>query len=299
MSVGNRGLGRGLDALLGGVKETEIIGVGSSQVKMISVEMIVPNPHQPRREFDADALEDLASSIRSQGVLQPILVRPLGRDTYELVAGERRLRASRLAGLKEIPSLVREFTDQESLAIALIENLQREDLNAIEEALGYQQLQTQFGLSQDELAKQVGKSRSALANSLRLLNLSNAIQQDIQHGELTAGHGRALMAVGEDQAREELHSRIKENGLTVRQAEAQASFWKQGGRLPGSGEEMVASSAKKDQKVAQSAEILELQNKLTELMGTRVVIKGSASQGNLIISYSSKEQLDELSQKLQ
>ena len=138
--------------------------------------------------------------------------------------------------MTEIPSLIREMTDQESLAIALIENLQREDLNAVEEALGYQQLQQQFGLSQEELARQVGKSRSAIANSLRLLNLPDVVQQDIQQGVLSAGHGRAIMAVTEPEVQASLHKRIAENGLTVRQAEAQATFWKQNGRLPGAEE---------------------------------------------------------------
>ena len=190
MTSGNRGLGRGLDALLGGVREDEKKTSDSAEVRMISVENITPNPHQPRREFSEEALIELAASIKARGVLQPILIRPLGAGKYELVAGERRLRASKLSGLTEIPTLVREMSDQESLAIALIENLQREDLNAVEEAFGYQRLQQEFGLSQEELARQVGKSRSAVANCLRLLNLPDAVQKDIQQNTITAGHGQ-------------------------------------------------------------------------------------------------------------
>ena len=236
MTSGNRGLGRGLDALLGGVKEDEKISSESAEVRMIPVGNITPNPHQPRREFSEEGLNDLAASIKTRGVLQPVLVRSLGSGRYELVAGERRLRASKQAGLVEIPTLIREMTDQESLAIALIENLQREDLNAVEEALGYQRLQQEFGLSQEELARQVGKSRSAVANSLRLLNLPDSVQQDIQQNAISAGHGRAIMAVSDEEMQDALHHRIVDNGLTVRQAEAQAAFCKQNGRLPGAEE---------------------------------------------------------------
>jgi ParB family chromosome partitioning protein len=254
---------------------------------------ITPNPHQPRREFSEEALNDLAASIETRGVLQPVLVRPLGGGKYELVAGERRLRASKKAGLTEIPSLVREMSDQESLAIALIENLQREDLNAVEEALGYQRLQQEFGLSQEELARQVGKSRSAVANSLRLLNLPESVQTDIQQNVLSAGHGRAIMAVLDAEPQAELHRRISENGLTVRQAEAQASFYKQNGRLPGA-DEIGASPASRSAKPEPrqlDPRLESLQGELSDMLGLTVKISGSPEKGKLTVSYAAEDDL--------
>lgn len=291
----NKGLGRGLDALLGGVREEEKQGLDAASVRMIAVASIVPNPYQPRREFDPAALEDLSSSIRAQGVLQPILVRPVGRDQFELVAGERRLRASRLAGLEEIPTLVREMDDQESLAIALIENLQREDLNPVEEALGYQQLQKEFGLSQEELSRQVGKSRSAVANALRLLNLPDEVQKNIQTGAISAGHGRALMSVTDLVPQADLHSRMLENGLTVRQAEAQASFWKQNGRLPGVEETLSAGPRPLGgQKNELDKDMLSLQSTLVEKLHLSVKLSGSVDKGKITIGYKDSHELKSL-----
>ena len=193
MATSTRGLGRGLDALLGGLNPDT--GATPGEVKNIPLAAISPNPHQPRKEFDPVALDDLASSIKSQGVLQPILVRPLEAQpgTFELVAGERRLRASKLAGLNEIPALVRALDDRESLAIALIENLQREDLNAMEEAEGYRQLLDQFFVTQEDLARQIGKSRPALANALRLLQLPDEVQEDVRRGKLSAGDRKSVV----------------------------------------------------------------------------------------------------------
>jgi len=300
MSLANKGLGRGLDALLGGVREDEGKTSDSAEVRRIPVTAITPNPHQPRREFSQDGLDDLAASIKVRGVLQPVLVRPLGDKKYELVAGERRLRASKLAGLDEIPALVREMTDQESLAIALIENLQREDLNAVEEALGYQQLQQQFGLSQEELAHQVGKSRSAVANSLRLLNLPGEVQTDIQQGTLSAGHGRAIMAVTEVEAQGALHRRIAENGLTVRQAEAQASFWKEHGRLPGAEEigQAARPAAPREESAPADPRLTSLQAALGELLNVKVRIAGTPDKGKITVSYKTENDLRMLAEKL-
>jgi len=302
MSIGQRGLGRGLDALLGSIR---VESVNSAEVRMLPIATITPNPHQPRKEFDPDALADLAASIKSQGVLSPILVRPLGPggDGYELVAGERRTRASKMAGLTEIPALVRELSDMETLAIALIENLQREDLNAIEEAKGFHQLLKDFGLSQEELARQVGKSRSALANSLRLLNLPDDIQGDIQTGVLTAGHGRAIMAV-ENGICHDLYERIKGFNLSVRQAEAEASFWKENGRLA-EPEELYGTS-KPQGKITRGKRVAKLvdenlralQAKLAEALSVPVKITGDLTKGTLSVSYHSVEQLGELSRLL-
>jgi len=300
MTSGNRGLGRGLDALLGGVREDEQVTSDSSEVRMIPIESITPNPHQPRREFSEDGLRDLSASIKTRGVLQPVLIRPLGGNKFELVAGERRLRASKRAGLTEIPTLVRDMTDQESLAIALIENLQREDLNAIEESLGYQQLQQEFGLSQEELARQVGKSRSAVANALRLLNLPDIVQVDIQKNTLSAGHGRAIMAVADTEVQGKLHQRIVENGLTVRQAEAQASFFKQNGRLPGAEEIGAAPTAKSARSTAKplSPELASLQSSLSDMLGVKVKIAGSDKKGKITVSYTDEDGLRSIAEKL-
>ena len=300
MTSSNRGLGRGLDALLGGVRQDEKVTSDAAEVRMIQVGAITPNPHQPRREFSEEGLNDLAASIRTRGVLQPVLIRPLANNRFELVAGERRLRASKLAGLTEIPTLVRDMTDQESLAIALIENLQREDLNAVEEALGYKQLQQEFGLSQEELARQVGKSRSAVANALRLLNLSEAVQADIQHNAISAGHGRALMAVKEMDAQDQLHRRITDSGLTVRQAEAQATFYKQHGRLPGADEIGVSTtpSATKIEPKPLDPRLQALQASLSDVLDVRVKIVGSPEKGKVTISYGAEDDLRTVVEKL-
>ncbi|WP_320171542.1 ParB/RepB/Spo0J family partition protein [Maridesulfovibrio sp.] len=294
------GLGRGLDALLGGSKP----GAGTSgkdasiDARQIDIDKIVANPNQPRKEFSPEALKDLSESIRAKGVLQPILVRPSkGRSgVFELVAGERRLRASRLAGLGEIPALVREMTDLESMAIALIENLQREDLNPIEEARGYQELISKFGLSQEQLAGQVGKSRSALSNSMRLLTLSDPIQNAIGDGKITAGHGRALMAVGDDDIREELFDRIVEGGMSVRQAEGAATFFKENGTLPqvDSAEKPSGAKRKKKEPKVLEESLQRIKGRLESALETKIVFSGSHSKGRMSISYSSEEELERL-----
>lgn len=228
-----------------------------------------------------------------------MLIRPLGNGRYELVAGERRMRASKLAGLSDIPTLVRDMTDQESLAIALIENLQREDLNAIEESLGYQQLQNEFGLSQEELARQVGKSRSAVANALRLLNLPSSVQNDIQQNIISAGHGRAIMAVQEPEIQSELHQRIVDNGLTVRQAEAQATFSKQNGRLPGADEIGAPATPKSSKPQAKPLDprLESLQASLSDMLGVKVRISGSPEKGKVTLSYGAEDQLRTIAEK--
>lgn len=294
--VEKRGLGRGLDALLGGVKSED---VDVSEVNKIPVERIIPNPQQPRKEFDEQALADLSASIRAQGVLQPILVRPLSGGRYELVAGERRLRASKMAGLAEVPALIREMTEQESLAIALIENLQREDLNPIEAALGYRQLQEQFGLNQEQLAEQIGKSRSNLANTLRLLNLPPSVQKDIGDGKLTAGHGRAIMAVTDPEAAEELHRRIVDGPMSVRQAESAATHWKEHGELP----EMDKGASRPKPPVSPGRKpkdpaTKELESRFGQSLGLKVACAGGPDSGRITIKFSSREQLASLAEKL-
>ncbi|MGE4553397.1 MAG: ParB/RepB/Spo0J family partition protein [Desulfovibrionaceae bacterium] len=311
-----RGLGRGLDALLGGSHPDD--ATERAEVRSIPLGRIEPNPHQPRREFNAEALEDLANSIRTQGVLQPILVRPLSGGRFELVAGERRTRAARLAGLDEIPALVRELDDRQSLAIALIENLQREDLSPIEEAEGYRRLMEEFGLSQEDLAKSVGKSRPAVANTLRLLGLSPEIQRDLAEGRITSGHARSLAALDDAAARDALNARIQAKGLTVRQAEAEAAHFKRHGVLPEDTAVVVATPAAPPEPAADPAlpeppaapvqraararvldqRLAELQDELGAALGLGVSITGHPSRGRLTLSYRSAEELERLARLL-
>lgn len=288
------GLGRGLDALLGGAKIDTQGSSSSVDVRQINIDKIVANPNQPRKEFDPEGLKDLAESIKAKGVLQPVLVRPIAgrKDSFELVAGERRLRASKLAGLKEMPVLVKEMTDLESMAIALIENLQREDLNPIEEAKGFQELITKFGLSQEQLAGQVGKSRSALSNSMRLLSLSEPVQNAIGKGEISAGHGRALMSITDEEVRSELFKKILSEGLSVRQAESSVLYFKENGSLPAGKIESAKTANRKKKEPKQIDE--ELQNvkvRLEDSLGTKVSFSGSHNKGNLTIKYSSEVEL--------
>ncbi len=298
MSAQTRGLGRGLDALLGGSQPGD--DYSPTEVRQLRVVSIVPNKQQPRAEFSAEALEDLCASIKAQGVLQPILVRPLDAGKFELVAGERRLRASKMAGLAEIPGLIREMSDEQSLAIALIENLQREDLNAIEEARGYSQLMDQFGLSQEALAAQVGKSRSSVANALRLLKLPNKVQQAISQARISAGHGRAVMALEGEDAVMGLYERIDTLGLSVRQAEAEASYFKLNQGFPeteiapvkASGSGPTRKSSVVDEHLVSIKEALEAG------FGLKVAVGGTPAKGKITFKYSSSAELAALIDRL-
>jgi len=288
--AGARGLGRGLDVLLKGMS----VERDSHEVLMLKLEDVRPNPRQPRLEFSREALDDLASSIKEQGVIQPILVRnaPDGSlHGYELVAGERRLRASKLAGLREIPAIVREVTDEQSLALALIENLQRENLNALEEAKGMDQLLHTFGLSQEALAMRVGKSRSAVANSLRLLHLSPEIQESLSSEAISAGHARALLAVADEGARLELWRRIIASGLSVRDAEAQAGYFKEHGALPAQDGAAQPSAGPGRRKVVLPQELSSLQKELRQRFGLKVSVGGDPDRGKVTFSYGSAQEL--------
>ena len=205
-------LGRGLSALL---SETEAEG----ELRTVSMAAILPSPFQPRRNFSEESLAELAASIKSRGLLQPILVREIAPGTYELVAGERRLRAAKMAGLSEVPVLIRHFSDEEALSVALIENLQREDLNPLEEAEGYRRLIEEFGLSQEEIAQRVGKDRSTVANALRLLKLPEEVKEDLLEGRLTAGHARALLSLEKQELILRARKEILRRGLSVRETE--------------------------------------------------------------------------------
>lgn len=296
MAQAQKGLGRGLEALLGGFGEERET---DNAVLVLPLEGIRANPDQPRRVFSDEALAELAESIREQGLLQPVLVRPVsggGPVGYEIVAGERRWRAARLAGLREIPVLVRQVDDETGFALALVENLQREDLNPMEEAAGYQQLVSRFGLSQDAIAKKVGKSRSAVANALRLNTLAEPIRIDLAAGRLTAGHARALLALPEGDLRETLWQRIVTDGLSVREAEAAAGYAKAHGCLPEAGAEPVAgeSGRKRNAKPAVDSRLVGLEALLTERAGVLVKTMGTAEHGRLTFHFSSRRELEGL-----
>jgi ParB family chromosome partitioning protein len=296
--AGAKGLGRGLDVLLKGMA----VGKEHPEVILVRLEDVKPNPRQPRLEFDPQALNDLASSIKEQGVLQPIMIRPVSGAShgYELVAGERRLRASKLAGLDEIPAIVREVTDEQSLALALIENLQRENLNALEEAKGFDQLLNSFSLSQEALAQRVGKSRSAVANSLRLLQLPGPIQQSLFSDAISAGHARALLAVSDAAAQEELWMRITGQGLSVRDTEELASYWKEHGSLP-EGPVLTQNTAEparagetRRKRPPQPEEMTILAARLRDRFHANVKLGGDQGRGKITFSYSSQEELKAL-----
>lgn len=271
------GLGKGLDALFldnrGGPD-------GQSGPTILRIAEIEPNREQPRQQFDEAALEELADSIREHGVLQPLLVRPLEGGRYQLVAGERRWRASRMAGLVEVPVIVREMTDEQAGAIALIENLQREDLNAVEEAEGYQSLMQQFGWTQEEVARRVHKSRPAISNALRLLGLPDRYREEIREGRMSAGHARALLALPEER-REAVADQIVQQGLSVREVEAIAR------------RENAPKRAAKTGAPAPDHYFEEVAIALGTVLGRKVTIKGKKA-GTLAIEFFDREDLQKL-----
>lgn len=289
--AGSKGLGRGLDVLLGGMA----VGSDHPEVVLLKLDDVRPNPRQPRLEFDQQALEDLANSIREQGVLQPIMVRPAGvGQGYELVAGERRLRASKLAGREDIPAIIRDVTDEQSLALALIENLQRENLNALEEAKGLDQLLKNYGLSQEALAQKVGKSRSAVANSLRLLQLPEEMQQSLFRDTISAGHARALLAVADADSREEIWRRIVDRGLSVREAEELASYWKEHGNLPDVDARLERTAASRRKRTPLPEEMVSIASRLRDRFKSNVKLNGEPGKGKITFSYSSRQELQSL-----
>lgn len=214
--MAKKGLGRGIESLF---TENSLEEINSSSTEKVKLVDIVPNKDQPRKKFNDESLSELADSISQHGILQPLLVRPLSGGTYQLVAGERRWRASRIAGLKEVPVVIKELTDEEASVIAMIENLQREDLNPIEEADGIKYLMTKYGLTQEEVSEKVGKSRSAVANSLRLLKLPESITEYVRDGIISAGHAKALLPLEDEEKMISLSNRITAENLSVRETE--------------------------------------------------------------------------------
>ncbi len=293
MSGNKKGLGRGLDALFGGSEPKREQEAASSTLPVSSLR---PNPGQPRRHFDEDALRELAASIKAQGIIQPLLVRPLaGGQSYQIVAGERRWRAAQMAGLDRVPVYIRELSDKEVMAAALIENLQREDLNPIEEAEALQALRDALELTQEELATRLGKSRPAVANALRLLQLSPTAREDLQAGRMSAGHARCLLGIDESAAAEALRLRIQSHGMTVREAEEAAAFWRGNSALPWVEEEKQnRKTAPQKASRKKSPEFKTLQKNLSSALGCAAKISGDENSGRISLNYTNKQELDEL-----
>lgn len=283
------GLGRGLNALLGEVAREEPVGPDSKPsqgIRMLPVSSVSPHPGQPRRYFDESALNDLAASISKRGVIQPIVVRPHGRD-YQIVAGERRWRAAQIARLHEIPAIVRELDEAETLEIALVENIQRQDLNAIEEAEAYARLIEQFGHTQEALARLVHKSRSHVTNLLRLLELPAPVQTLVVEKALTMGHARALIGVPDAEV---LAQQVIDKGLSVRDTERLARGAKPSDEAKGGRPRKLSGAG--------NADLAALEQQLGDLLGLKVKIVHGPQGGALSLSYSTLDQLDMICQRL-
>ena len=280
------GLGKGLESLIPTWQSSPAPDGANEQVLLLPVNSISPNPQQPRKVFEEEQLEDLAASIKQHGIIQPLIVIAAeGADRYTLIAGERRLRAAKLAGLKEVPAIVRTASQQEQLEFAIIENVQREDLNPIERARAYQNLADQFSLTHEEIAHRVAKSRATVTNTLRLLNLPVVVQQALQSGEITEGHARSLLALPTARAMEAALDSILSLGLNVRQTELLVS--KLSGKVP------------TNRKVnARSAEAEDLENRLRQFFHTKVMLSKGKRGGTISISFYSDEELNAILDKL-
>ncbi|MEG2536695.1 MAG: ParB/RepB/Spo0J family partition protein [Hydrogenoanaerobacterium sp.] len=282
MAVRKSGLGKGLEALFADNTTS------STNVLTLRISEIEPNKMQPRKDFDEEALADLADSIREHGVIQPLLVRPLPAGTYQLIAGERRWRASRMAGLQEVPVVVREMDDHETMEIALIENLQREDLNAIEEALGYKLLAEQYAMTQEQIAKSVGKSRPSITNAMRLLNLPSRVIDFVRQDKISVGHARALLTLEEDKLIEEGAERIIKEHLTVRDIE----------KLTGKQKDVKARREKKEKPLVRETFYEELELAATQEIGRNVKIVQKGGKGKVEIEFYNKRDLADIVGKL-
>lgn len=283
MSAKKRGLGRGLDALLATSQASRNAQdnqpeQNDSELQQLAVEFLKPGKYQPRKDMSPDALEELASSIRSQGVIQPIIVRTLGNNEFEIIAGERRWRASQLAGLETVPCLVKDVPDEAAVAIALIENIQREDLNAMEEAQALERLMSEFELTHQEVATAVGKSRTTVTNLMRLNNLHDDVKLLLEHGDIEMGHARALLGLEGDAQLEAAHI-VSGKGLTVRDTENLVRKF------------LEPATSKEEKKL--DPDVVRLQDKLSQNLGAPVQIAHNAKgKGKVVINFSSLDQLD-------
>ena len=293
MAVKKKGLGKGLDSLIPdnkpAKKNTETVQKAEEKkeemkdgVQMMKISMIEPNREQPRKKFEEDALLELADSIKLHGVLQPLLVRKI-KDYYEIIAGERRWRAAKLAGIKEVPVIVKEYSEQEIVEIRLIENIQRENLNPIEEAMAFKKLLEEFQLKQDEVADRVSKSRTAVTNSMRLLKLDDKVQQMIIDEMISTGHARALLAIDDKKLQYELANRIFDEKLSVRETEKLVK-------------EIKNPKKTKEKKVVENEFVYkDLENRMKEVMGTKVSIASKSNgKGKIEIEYYSEKELERM-----
>jgi len=275
-------LGRGLEALLSSTEPSSIDKASSGAVKTgeansLPIEKMQPGEYQPRTKMDPDSLQELASSISSQGIIQPILVRPIADDKYEIIAGERRWRAAQIAQLAEVPVLVRDIPDEATLAVALIENIQRENLNPIEEAIGLKRLMDEFELTHEEMAKSVGRSRTAVTNLLRLLSLSQGAKQLLELGRIEMGHARAILGLPIEQ-QDMVATEVYSKELSVRQTEVLVRAY--------------ANPKKKKSKPSKSSDIRKLEESLAEKLGTKVSLVDKNGKGKLVIEYKNLDILD-------
>lgn len=292
MTAKNRGLGRGLDALFADrapivnpdAEETvettvEEKKVSDNSIVYININDIKPNENQPRKVFNEEKISELAASIIEHGIIQPLVVRKHGRG-YEIVAGERRWRASRKAELKEVPCIIRDFTDEENMLVAIIENMQREDLNPIEEAEGINQMIKTYGLTQEEVSKSVSKSRPYITNALRLLKLPENVQSLVTEGKISSGHARALIPVTDNKVQQDICDRIINEGLSVRKVEEIASD--------------LGKPRKKPVKKVKSADTVHVENELKNIYGTKVNIKEKGKKGTIELEYYNHDELNRL-----
>ena len=290
MSTRKGGLGRGLDTLIP-TSITSPTGIQIADRNEVDINSIIPNPKQPRTIFDADALAELSASIKEVGLLQPPVVRDMGNGKYELIMGERRLRASKLAGLKTIPVIIRQTPDNELLREALLENIHRSQLNPLEEGSAYQNLLNDFGYTHEELASKVGKSRSAITNTLRLLNLPAAVQRRVAAGVLSAGHARALLTLDDESEIEKLANRINAEGLSVRATEeivatSQNTTAGNNSNKPSSGKGANSS--------ALTARLKEVADEMGSTLDTRVTVELGKQKGKITIEFATLEDLERI-----
>src|SRR5258706_6190053 len=276
-----KGLGRGLDALIPTGKPSEIVSAGRGGVQQVAVELIQRNPRQPRIKFNEEELNELSASIREHGVIQPLIVSPNSNGAFTLIAGERRLQAAQRAGLRVVPVITRQANNQELLELALIENVQRADLNSMEEAEAYHQLVEDFGLSHESVAKRVGKSRVAVTNTLRLLGLADTVKQALVDGKITEGHARALLALSTQKAQSSALQTVMNLSLSVRQTEELTR-------------KLAGQKLVKARKPSRSADVSDVEKRLQKSLGTRVSLKHGKSGGTVTLSYYYYDELDAL-----
>ena len=281
-------LGRGLDALIS--TDDELHTSGSSSISEVPVSKIKANPNQPRREFAAEALNELAESIRQIGIIQPITLRKMDDGTYQIIAGERRWRASQMAGLSSIPAYIRTADDENMMQMALVENIQREDLNAIEIALAYQNLREQYDLTQEKLSEKVGKNRATIANFLRLLKLPAQVQMALQNKEMDQGHARALLGLSKPSLQVKLFNEIKEKGYSVRQVEEMVKQLNNGETLTSGRHKLSDKTAKR-----LPEEFAELRNRLSDVFSSKVQMTcNQQGKGKITIPFDSEEDLERI-----